>query len=307
MKKVLALAALVAAVSPAPAWYDKGHMVVAHLAWQRLNDNQRAQVIALLKKHPHYEQFLVAKRPNGVAEDEWAFMRAATWPDWVGTRHRKDFHHGPWHFINYPFVPPGSHVDASRLQPKPERENIVWALGESIKKIEVGTDSEKAIYLCWLLHLVGDIHQPLHCVSMFSERFSQGDRGGNLVAIRVRSGPLNLHAFWDGLLGSDVTAGAIGESTREIESLLREKAGPLQRELEHHRTFESWAKESFELAKNIAYMNGNLKFVRTAGQPDGDNPPQVPADYASNAGRTARMQIGKAGLRLAAQLRDLFP
>ncbi len=309
MKKLLALTLLFAVSTPAFAWFDKGHMVVARLAWKKLPDRQRAQVVALLKKHPHYEEFLLANRPDGISQDEWVFLRASTWPDWVGSHHPREFHHPTWHFINYPFVPPGSHLDADRHQPKAEGENIVEALKNSVKKIETGRDAEKAIYLCWLLHLVGDIHQPLHCAQMVSEQFPTGDQGGNLVLIRTRtqSGPVKLHVFWDSLLGTSLTACSIGKSSRAIESVLKAKAAANQADLDAHTTFESWAKESFELAKTAAYLNGELKFTPAAEKFGGDEAPEVPADYAGNAGRTARIQIGKASVRLAEQLGKLFP
>ena len=52
-------------------------------------------------------------------------------------------------------------------------------------KVRSGTDEEKAIYLTWLMHLVGDIHQPLHCAAVFSEQFPNGDKGGNDAFIRI--------------------------------------------------------------------------------------------------------------------------
>ena len=50
-----------------------------------------------------------------------------------------------------------------------------------------GTDEEKAIYLTWLMHLVGDIHQPLHCTAVFREQFPNGDKGGNDAFVRIRT------------------------------------------------------------------------------------------------------------------------
>jgi len=59
-------------------------------------------------------------------------------------------------------------------------------------KIRTGTDEEKEIYLTWLLHLIGDIHQPLHCTAVFSEQFPNGDKGGNDAFVRIRSSPVKL-------------------------------------------------------------------------------------------------------------------
>ena len=58
-------------------------MVVARLGWRQRSEDQRAKVSAALKKHPHYSEYLADRRPEGFTEDEWAFMRAATWADWV--------------------------------------------------------------------------------------------------------------------------------------------------------------------------------------------------------------------------------
>jgi hypothetical protein len=220
MNKLAAFVVLLAVSSPAVAWNDKGHMVTARLAWQKLSEEQRASVLAILRKHPHYEEFLAAKRPEGFSEDEWVFMRAATWADWVRSHHKNEYHHGTWHYIDYPFVPPGSQVDAGKHQPPADAENAVNQLAVCAKQIRTGSSEDAAIYLCWLFHLIGDIHQPLHCTSMFSEQFPQGDRGGNLAIIRIRTSPMKLHPMWDGLLGRDLKASAIDKDVREITKLL---------------------------------------------------------------------------------------
>src|SRR5207248_11547137 len=77
MRKLLALALLLGLCGPARAWNETGHLVTARLAWRQLTAGQRARVVAVLKQHPHYEEYLAAHRPEGFSEDEWAFMRAA--------------------------------------------------------------------------------------------------------------------------------------------------------------------------------------------------------------------------------------
>jgi len=73
--QVAALAIALLFSGPAWAWNDKGHMVVGRLAWNQLTEQQRAKVVAVLRKHPHYEEFLAAKRPEGFTEDEWCLPR----------------------------------------------------------------------------------------------------------------------------------------------------------------------------------------------------------------------------------------
>jgi hypothetical protein len=305
MKKVFALGLLLVVSTPAFAWNDKGHMVTARLAWRRLTEEERSKILEILRKHPHYDEFLSAKRPNGFSEDEWVFLRAATWPDWVRKHHKAQYHHAPWHYINYPFVPPGSRFDPERHQPRTDKENIVNRLPVCVNKIKEGSDRDKAIYLCWLLHLVGDIHQPLHCTAMFSEEFASGDKGGNLALVRVRTSQVKLHTMWDGLLGKALSASSIGRDTAAIEKMLQADPALVKEDVERNQTFESWAKESFELAKTAAYLNGDLKVSNADDDVDDDDIPDAPDDYAHNAGRTARIQIGKAGLRLAEQIRQL--
>ena len=64
---------------------------------------------------------------------------------------------------------------------------------------------DKAVAICWIFHLVGDIHQPLHNAAYFSseEGFRQGDQGGNRFGVKINGRKWKLHAFWDDLLGED--------------------------------------------------------------------------------------------------------
>jgi hypothetical protein len=90
----------------------------------------------------------------------------------------------------------------------------------------------------------------------------------------------------------------------EIEAVMKDKTADVKKELEAHQTFESWGREGLELARKAVYLNGELK-VGVAGRDD--EVPEAPAEYATGTGRAARVQIGKAGTRLADQLRKLSP
>jgi hypothetical protein len=291
------------------AWYDKGNLVSTRLAWRWLSKDQRAKVVALLKKHPHYEEFLAARKPDGFTEKESAFMRAATWADWVWSHHEEQYDRPTRHYINHPIVPAGSTVDPAKHQPPAKQENVVNQLTVSVDKIRNGSEEERAIYPTWLFHLVGDIHQPLHCTAVYSERFPDWNKGGNLARIRIRSVPMNLHSFWGGLLGTGTTAGDIDKAVQEIEAVLESKAGDLRKELEAHQMFESWAREGEELSRRVVYLNGDLKVAAGRGGRArwAEDAPEAPADYAANCGCVAGVQVGKAGLRLADHLQKLFP
>ena len=137
-----------------------------------------------LGRHPHYEEFLAADLPEGANVDEWVFMRAAFWPDWIRNHHADEFNKPTWHYITQYFIPPYSKVKAL----PGETPNVVTRIGESIDSLKTGSATDKATALCWLMHLVGDIHQPLHCCSLPSETFAQGDKGGNMSMVRIADG-----------------------------------------------------------------------------------------------------------------------
>src|SRR4051812_31038856 len=84
-KGIVVLLALVLGFLPSAAfaWNATGHMTVAELAWRELSDQDRQKVAAILKQHPHYKSMLVEKKPDGVDEAEWVFLRASSWPDMV--------------------------------------------------------------------------------------------------------------------------------------------------------------------------------------------------------------------------------
>ena len=75
---------------------------------------------------------------------------------------------------------------------------------------------DRAIYIAWIEHVVGDIHQPLHAACEVSTQFPDGDKGGNTQAILVHGKAMNLHAFWDDLLGTDMSYTYIKKTADEI-------------------------------------------------------------------------------------------
>src|SRR6202021_3878931 len=86
-------------------------------------------------------------------------------------------------------------------------QNIVEALTKNVADLKDPkvSASDKAVALCWILHLCGDIHQPLHATELFSPQFPTGDQGGNQFII-LRDPPYadsraNLHFVWDSLPG----------------------------------------------------------------------------------------------------------
>jgi S1/P1 Nuclease len=227
-------------------------------------------------------------------------MQAARWADDIRMRD-KQYHRGPWHYINFPFKPEGQPASVQAKEPEPV--NILTALAENESVVKNENDpGRKAIALAWLFHLVGDIHQPLHTAQLFTVDYPKGDRGGNQICVRVTQAgqPMDLHRFWDGVITSSSNV------TR-----LRNEATALRNQQEFQRgqltelwstDFESWAKESFEIATKFAYRNGGRVWIPRAGNKDCatiEAAPVLPAGYAVSASRIADRRIMLAGYRLA--------
>lgn len=292
----------------AAAWNEKGHMVVARVAWKELTEDERNKVIAILEKHPHYEEFLKDDRPSNIPEKEWVFMRAATWSDWVrsGPPARRKFHRPSNHYVNLPFV----HPPMTATPPKPPEDNIVAAIDKFIKTAKMAANQvDRAVDTTWLFHLVGDIHQPLHCATLFGTDFPNGDRGGTRAQFRVENRLVQLHSFWDGLLGRSITLSSIGTSVLEIETLLAaspELKKAVLADLAANKTTKAWADEGFESAKKNAYLEGKLPLVNTEDDPDVDDIARAPAWYQERSGEIALVAAYKGGVRLAAVVREVL-
>ena len=288
--------------SPAWAWLDNGHMAISRFAWQKLSEQERQAASEILKQHPHFEEFLKAERPDEVPEDEWVFMRASVWPDWVRNTHSEQFDKPTWHYIEMSYVPPYSKLTLPEKESK--TPNAVTQIDWAAAQLRGEDKAIKPVALCWLLHLVGDIHQPNHSITLFSEEFPQGDRGGNLSLIRIENGdPVKMHFYWDGLLGqyaSWPTIVRLNEAMSAIESTDNSEIG---RQLTEDAAPLSWAKESFAAGKKYAYLDGDLRPANSDTHPRLDSIPQVSEEgYAKPAAHLAQVRAILAAKRIAATL-----
>jgi hypothetical protein len=102
----------------------------------------------------------------------------------------------------------------------------------------------KSYDLSWLLHIVGDVHQPLHCTARFGHAHPHGDAGGNLVTV-CDHGCEALHKFWDDVLGtSDDPADALA---------LAQSLQPVSPALANVSNANQWIQESFTAARQTVY------------------------------------------------------
>jgi hypothetical protein len=145
--------------------------------------------------------------------------------------------------------------------------------------------------LTWTLHLVGDLHQPLHAIDRYTAQISEkdGDRGGNEEMVIPATGQtLALHAYWDSLFGGYSSVfGAMFDADDRANGLAKVTPDATKAlDLDP----DAWAQESFELAKQNAYASP----IRTD-----KTPVQLTRDYETNARSVARSQAALAAARLA--------
>lgn len=261
-------------------WIDTGHMVVAAIAEKGLNARAKARIAELVKV--------------GTDDRTNTFVTCGVWADDVKSSKDRE-----WHYINIFFRRDGKPTDL-----KPPEENVVWAIRRFSKVLgdPKSTREEKAEALRYLVHFVGDVHQPLHAVAEVSNARPTGDRGGNDFKIGPVSGwserPLeNLHVLWD------FGCGAFLPARRPLDAKGKERIDQLASQIIRdfprarlpglaERDPMGWARESHDLAKREVY---DLR----EGRP-------VPEAYLAKGRTTCRRQAAYAGYRLADLLNRLL-
>jgi hypothetical protein len=326
-----ALAATIALAAGAPrasAWNFEGHMIIGEIAWQQLDAADKAAITTLLHAHPHYASYLTKGAPTaGPAQDEYAFIKAASWPDAVrpstppykpliidpvDEKNVTQYHHAEWHYINIAFVPagdPNSNLNFKAMNA--EKGDVLSTIRNSSKELATAATpaQTKAIDIAWLEHTIGDLHQPLHAVTFISTAFPppDGDRGGNSISVSPptpadgKATVQKLHALWDGALGNVVMDNFTVDNLAEIQKRAKdiEAKHPLAKAsaLKAHPNIEDWAQESYEMARKDVYLNGDILKL-----PEHNKIYQLPATYLPQAQSDAEERAALAGYRLAATL-----
>lgn len=279
-------------------WNKPTHMVTGAIAYRDLQASSPqtlSRIVAILKKHPDYQQRWSAKLADPTLSDDerdqYLFMLAARWADDIRGQDRYD--RPSWHYINYIYAPEQNMARTDTTLGTGETILQAFGMNQQILRSNA-PDSAKAIAVCWLFHLTGDVHMPLHTTALIGRQFPEGDKGGNLFRIKVMmsSKTINLHSFWDGmLLGAD--------DFRSVSNLAVQLRTDIGRShlIQLGRTdIGTWSKESFQLAQDNAYRNNTLP---AGTEQEGA---VLPADYVAAVKPIAQRQVALAGYRLADEL-----
>lgn len=275
-------------------------MAIAIMAYQQLPPKLQQQCVALLQAHPKIDKWQ-EKSVNDTPADAamYTFAKAATWPDEL-RKSNSPYDHPGWHYIDYPLEPPDFPFVAG-LAPE---DNILFGMKESEKTLEAAasTPEQKAAALSWIIHLVGDLHQPLHNAELVTPQLPlpEGDRGGNKLFVSVGGNAINLHAFWDRLPGQAFSPPYAANISSRLE---REFPSASLPELQKGLDPAEWSLEGRTLAIDKAYLHGKLA---SSFDPK-VLPPPLPPDYLRESKEIADRRLALAGYRLAALLEKILP
>jgi len=264
MRRLIVIAAIAAAVvmpSAAWAWGNEGHEIIALIAASELSPVAKA----------HVEQLLGDDAVTGMAD-------VSTWADTI-RRDRPET--APWHYVDIEITSAG--YDAARNCP-----NDACVVAQIQKDTSMVGDKTlaqpvRAEALRFLIHFVGDLHQPLHASD-------NHDRGGNEVRVVLNGERKNLHAVWD----TNIVE-ALGSDPGTIAATLEHQITAGEKQQWSQGSVADWANQSFQIAKTEIYST----LPGTGGT---DAPVILPPDYAQREADIARTQIERAGVRLATLL-----
>jgi nuclease S1 len=249
---------------PAPqgwAWGRIGHHVAAEMADQRLSPRARAAVADLLG--------------HGVR-----LYDVATWAD----EQKEIAGSALWHSVNVPIRE--SRYDSRYCSPRGCVVSKIDEFSRILQNPSAGKP-EKALALKFLIHLIADLHQPLHVGD-------NNTRGGNLLQVRFFDEGSNLHRVWDY---------QIMERHTKNEQVwmwdLTYLANPRRVVEWSGGSPAEWATESLDLAKTAYRFPGSKTWIKPGTS--------LGAEYCNAALPVIQLQLAKAGIRTAWILNQIFP
>ena len=289
------------------AWDEVGHKITAYIAWQRMTPEVRERVHKILMAAPedsHIGAFYLTygSRSTESRKREY-FMLMATWADIIRDRafpvRAKNYDRGDWHYSNtfWKFENGG----VVMIDNMPKTGLAMDKIAEFSALISSSApDSEKAVAIAWLEHLIGDMHQPLHASGKVAPSTPEGDRGGNGFLLTPkgtkREQQENLHWFWDSIIARSFPntdkcdADYIDPIAQDIIRLFpadkfKDRMLP--------GDFEAWKKESVKIATSEVYRG--VEFF------------QSPSDkYKKKALEIGQERLALAGYRMGDMFNDAF-
>jgi hypothetical protein len=257
------------------------------------------EILRIIEAHPDRGPFEVAVgRDTGEARERSKFIEIARWPDDIRGGAQD---HPTWHY----------HLRAilDRQAPPPQGTKTkmrgaaleAFALAAAVARDPDAPIADRAIALCWLFHIVGDIHQPFHNAERYGAAWPQGDAAGSkvFVADQITGAPIVLHWFWDDSINrSPATADAFAKAENLMGHYPRSAFSML--DPARADSIAVWSDESYALAVSLGYRADAPR----ATSPDAAKP-AAPA-YQRDSLAAAEQRLTLSGYRLADLLRVMF-
>lgn len=300
---VAGMVAWALALSPAGAWTRPGHMVTAAIAFDDLEATDPEiidRVAALLDSHPDRGPFEVAEdRSEGRERALRLMMECARWPDDA----RLTVHDQPsWHVQLRPVVRPEDPPPVTPYDRISMDGLEAFGLNARVMANPDATPAQRAVALCWVMHLAGDVHQPLHTAQLFSSAYPDGDRAGGLqFVIDPMSGrPETFHWFWDDSVHRSGDLESVKARAKDLQLRLPRSVVAPATAPAVAADYARWADESYGLALSFVYAGGPI------GGPSETEAREVLVGYALETVTIAERRVALAGYRLADLLRESF-
>ena len=306
---ILSAGILCGFASSAYAWDDTGHKISAYIAWQRMTPAVRERVLKILLEAPEDSHINAYYMPYGSQNVDMRkrdyFMFMATWADVIrdrnfDTRYKK-YHKTNWHYDDIFWTRKDGKIETV---PKPEDGGqALTRIAEYVTLIRGNaSDSQKAVAIAWLQHLIGDIHQPLHTSARVSDSEPKGDQGGNLFLLTPQGTPRdkqqNLHWFWDSIVVRNMPNSKNECDIDFLEPIARNfmKKYPFDKMQGRLALtdYASWASESLRLAQNDVFSADLKRFEMPS------------SNYKKNALKIAEERLTLAGYRMGEILNNAF-
>jgi len=307
------------------AWDHPGHMTTAALAFSEI-ERVRPDLIETLGlvmlKHPDIAPFWVATGgARGKERIRRMFIETARWAD--DTKWSE--HDRPtWHTARWPMVLENAPSEARKLaemrNDKPRGSGVeAGAMNAAILANPESNPVERALALSWVMHIVGDLHQPLHVTDVYSKENPTGNVAGTMDYVwdPLRDSAMPFHVLWD---SNTFRSTKLEDIDQNVDDLLAKYPRSSLSELQPYNgsgDIRLWARESYQVAVEFAYGYG----IETVGDPnkdgdtdriianmvkymlDGVSPikeaPKVPTEYWEELQDVAHRRIALAGYRIA--------
>ena len=322
---VIVTIALLVSVFTAYAWDHSGHMTTAAIAFaeiERVSPDLIEKIGLVLIAHPDPSPFWVAAGDtNGKERARRMFIEAARWADDAkGTMHDRP----TWHTARWAIVAKDAPTEAKAAAEARKGRPAGHAIEALVLTYAMLSDSEtnpteRASALSWVLHMVGDIHQPLHVSDQYTKKFPAGNGAGTLEWVEdpLNKSPMPLHMLWDSNSLRSTKLAAIDKNAKEFVKKYPRSSFPELATKDTPDVFEKWAQESYKVAVDFAYGYG----IETVSDPDKDldpekvvmkmvqfilngvspveEAPEVPNEYWEKLQEVSHRRLTLAGYRIA--------